>query len=113
MQKYKLNVVEPWEHSGSIIGRIVRIVSPVCIVYESDSYLDFNGLKGRLLILHCRYANQLVNDQNGFELHFNGGIFLENKYDDKDEKYLKTNSHFVVIGYLERSGVATFVWTVS
>ncbi|MRG44193.1 hypothetical protein GFS24_03660 [Chitinophaga sp. SYP-B3965] len=108
MTKYKIMVSEPWDFEGPaganlIIGNIVKKISPLLIVFESDHLLNFGSFEGRILILKPRYEKEVLSDENSFEGIVGGAIFLSDNYEYKDIEYLEKNSKYVFIGSLREN----------
>jgi hypothetical protein len=108
MTKYKIIVSEPWDFNGPvganlIIGEIVKVISPLFIVFKSDYLLNFEGKIGNILILKPRYEKQFLTEENNYEGTVGGGMLLIDNYEDKDEKYLEENSKYVLIGSLKKN----------
>jgi hypothetical protein len=105
--KYRITVSDPWDFEGPsgenvIVGEIVRILSSICVIFKSDTLLNFDGRSGKLLILKSRYAGQNLAKENGYEGTVGGAFLLTEKYEDFDEKELEDNSKYVLIGRLEK-----------
>jgi hypothetical protein len=105
MTKYKITVSEPFDFIGPIggnliVGEIIKVLSPLLIIFKSDHLLSFEGKLGRILILKPRYEKQVLNQENNYEGTVGGGLLLIEDYEGKDEKYLEANSKYVLIGQL-------------
>ena len=103
---YQISVGEPWNYDGPdgpniIKGAILKVVSSNCIVFKSNSFLQFDKHGGDILVLSTRYQgddfaalDRLVN--------VNGALLLIEYHDALSEVELKQNAKFVIIGSLEK-----------
>jgi len=105
--KYFITVSEPWDFESSdgqniIKGSILSIKSTQCIVFRSNSYLQFDDVKGNILILTPRhYGYDFSNFQNEI-IAFNGGILLREYNEELSENELRENTKFVIIGSIRK-----------
>jgi hypothetical protein len=105
--KYKILVGEPWDYKSAIgenliTGKILKVISPLTIIFQSDDLLSFDGKIGYILILKPRSMKQVFTQENNYEGIVGGGLLLINDHENKDEKYLEANSKYVLVGSLER-----------
>lgn len=99
-----ISVDEPWEFKGdkgvnTIKGTIIKILSPTCLIFKSESVLSFDGYTGQIMILSPRYANTNFYSKNHKKI-INGGLLQkEFVFDDSvNEQTLKNEAKFVIIG---------------
>jgi len=107
MGKYKIIVNEPWDFEGQfgnnvITGVIIKVLTPFMIIFKSDYMLNFNGIRGQLLILKPRYEKQLFSKETCYEGTVGGAILLSNEYEENEEKYFEANRKYILIGSLEK-----------
>jgi hypothetical protein len=103
--KHKIIVSEPWDFEGhnmtnEIVGIIIKVVSPSCLIFKSDEELTFEEKSGQLIVLKSRYESQ---DLTNFEGTVGGGLLTIEKYDELNELELEENSSYVFIGSLGNS----------
>lgn len=87
--KYFISVGEPWNFESPdgqniINGRIVKILSATCLIFESNYELDFNKNKGSIFILFPRHLNNDFTDLKNLNTYIViNGCFLTKEYNDK------------------------------
>ena len=107
-EKYFITVSEPWDFESSdgqniIRGNILSIKNNQCIVFKSNNDLQFNDVKGNILILFPRhYGYDFSNFYNEI-IAFNGGLLLTEYDENLSEKELEENSKFVIIGSIRET----------
>ncbi|MCL4642056.1 MAG: hypothetical protein M5Z89_23835 [Olivibacter sp.] len=84
MGRYKITISEPWDFEGQfgnnvITGVIIKVLTPCMILFKSDYMLNFNGIRGQLLILKPKYEKQFFSKETGCEGTVGGAIFLSNE----------------------------------
>jgi hypothetical protein len=107
MAKYKILVSEPWNYKGTagdnlIVGKVIKVLSPIGVIFKSDHLQNFDGTTGTLLLLKARYEKQVLNIEHNYVGTVGGGLILIDDYKAKDEKYLEANSKYVLIGSLDK-----------
>ncbi|MCR8640340.1 hypothetical protein [Leptospira interrogans] len=104
-KSYYISVGEPWDFVGPdgknlINGKVLKKISPTCLVFKTNYLLEYEGSKSNILILSPRHYDSNFDDLNkeGDLVTINGGI-LFNKYSDNlTENELKNTAKFFVIG---------------
>ena len=106
-EKYFLSVGDPWDFESPdgqniIRGNILNIKSDKCIVFKSNHYLQFDDVKGNILILFPRYqGDNFLNFENEI-IAFNGNVMLIDYNEQLCEKELLKNTKFVIIGTIRK-----------
>jgi hypothetical protein len=106
-EKYFITVSEPWDFESSdgqniIKGSILSIKSSQCIVFRSNNYLQFDDVKGNILILTQRhYGYDFSNFKNEI-IAFNGGVLLGEYNEELSESQLREKTKFVIIGSMRK-----------
>ena len=105
--KYKLIVDVPWDfnYNGSnvLYGTVVKQLSHTFLLFKSDNLLSFEGQENYILILKPRYQKGTFDLESDDEMIVGGALYLENEYEEKDERYLMAHSQYVLIGSLKRA----------
>lgn len=107
-EKYFITVSEPWNFGSSdgqniIRGSILSIKSNQCIVFKSNNDLQFDDVKGNILILTPRhYGYNFSNFQNEI-IAFNGSVLLGEYSEHLSENELRENAKFVIIGSIRET----------
>jgi hypothetical protein len=104
--KYTITVSEPWDYespngTNAIHGRLVKEVSSDCVIFKSDVELDFDGHKGKLLVLQSRYENKLIKHNGSYHGTVCAGLLLSEKL-NVPLSTLEKNSKYVFIGSFEK-----------
>ncbi len=105
-EMYKITVSEPWDYNGAnepnvIHGFILKALSTDCLIFQSDINLEFNGDKGKWLLLKSRFENTPLRTNNNYYGVVNGGLILTNDLTVSPD-ILESKSKFVLIGTLEK-----------
>ena len=103
---YEIVVSEPFGYKNTfseniIYGKIIKVLSPLAILFQSDFQLEFDGSEGSILLLKTRYEGQTLTIQNSFQGTV-GGFILTSDYDNKDLNYLESHNKYVIIGGLRK-----------
>ena len=104
MNTQRLTVSEPWDFKSShgdnfVRGKVVRLIDPENLIFESEEPISVAGKTGRVLILSTRYENESF-EQEPYSNTVNGGILQDGDYQDGSAKSLKEKASFVLIGSL-------------
>lgn len=104
--KYRILVSEPWDYDGAegqnlIVGKIIKELSPNCIVFESESELVFDNNKGKKLVLKSRHNDNIKNEKGEYQGAVNGGLILSDIMSNQVNA-IENESKFVIIGTLEK-----------
>ncbi len=105
-EMYKITVSEPWDYEGVngpnvIHGFILKALSTDCLIFESDSNLEFNGDKGKWLLLKSRFENMPLRTNDDYYGVVNGGLIFTDDL-TVSPNVLESKSKFVLIGRLEK-----------
>jgi hypothetical protein len=112
-EEYSIIVSEPWNFESPdgqniIKGSILNIKSNQCIVFKSNYYLQFDEIKGNILILTSRHYGVDFSNFNDERLAFNGSVLLIEYNEQLNENELLKNTKFVIIGSVKKiSGTET------
>lgn len=103
---YKITVSEPWDYDGPngpnvIHGFILKALSTDCLIFESDSDLEFNGDKGKRLFLKSRYENKPLKTNDDYYGVVGGGLIFTDDLTVPPD-ILESKSKYVLIGTLEK-----------
>jgi hypothetical protein len=106
-EKYFITVSEPWNFESSdgqniIKGNILSIKSNQCIVFKSNCYLQFDEVKGNILILTPRHYGYDFSKFQDEIIVFNGSILLREYNEQLSENELRGSSKFVIIGSIRK-----------
>lgn len=107
--KFRIIVGEPWDYEdrhgdNTIEGRIVRVVSPQSVVFQSDEIVEFKEQRGRILLLGTRYEGDTLDlTKRGRVETIAGGLYLGTNYRKGDYTALENDSIYVLIGSLHRA----------
>ena len=60
---HRISVGEPWNYEGAggknlILGKIIKILDKNALFFESKNELEFDGHRGKYLLLHPRSEKQ-------------------------------------------------------
>jgi hypothetical protein len=99
-KKYFILVSVPWDFESPdgqniIKGNILSIKNNHCIVFKSNHFLQFSGIKGNVLILTPRYSGDNFSNFADEIIVFNGGILLKEYNEQLKENELLENRKFV------------------
>ena len=100
-----IKVSDPWNFESPdgeniIKGSILSQRSVQCIVFRSNYCMQFDGVKGFVLILiprHCGHDFSKLHDEI---IAFNGSILFREYSEQLSENELRKDSKFVIIGSL-------------
>lgn len=104
--KHIITVSEPWDFVGAtgnntVTGKVIKIISPVTAIFKSDVVLNFDDNTGNILILKPRYEKETFVNEMDLHLTVGVGLYLLDSYEGKDEKFLESNSKYILIGSLK------------
>lgn len=102
---YTITIAEPWDFESPdgkniIRGIILSIVNSYLIIFKANYLLNFDGISGDILILSPRFKERGFESIATKEVDVNGGLFLDDYSKGFEEKKLKKNCKFVLIGTL-------------
>jgi hypothetical protein len=105
--KYVISVAEPWDFESPdgqnvIKGTILSKKSNQCLIFKSNHYLQFNDIKGNILILTPRYYGCDFSNFQNDTIAFNGSILLREYDEQLSENSLQENAKFVIIGAIKK-----------
>lgn len=100
-----ITVSEPYDftnsNEGNIIrGEIINIVEDNCLIFKTNNILNFDDIKGDILVLFVRSGNINSFLDFGTRISINGGFLLTEYHSNLSIDFLKENSKFVLIGTL-------------
>lgn len=103
---YKITVSEPWDYDGPngpnvIYGFILKALSSNCLIFESNSDLEFNGYKGKRLLLKSRYEKEQLKTNDYYFGTVGGALILTDDLTLPSD-ILESKSKYVLIGSLEK-----------
>lgn len=106
-EEYYISVGEPWDFESQdgqnvIKGRIISFRSNDCIVFKSNYCLNFDDVRGDVLILTPRHREHDFSDLINGMVVINGGVLLEEYNENLDEEKLKESMKFKIIGSIRR-----------
>lgn len=102
--KCYISVGEPWDFESSdgpniLKGRIIRVFSPKCVVFEANQPVACKGYEGRIFVLHPRYYNTSF-DQSLTGITVNGAILTVPWDAISSEEDLEGKVKYAIIGGL-------------
>lgn len=103
--KYIISVSEPWDFKSPdgenvIKGEVINKKDDYFIVFKSDYYLEFNGVKSNILILKPRCYNfSTLGDKI---ITINVGLLYQQYNEFLSQKELEDKLKFVIIGSIEK-----------
>lgn len=112
MKKYRIVVSEPWDFQSKdgknlIVGEIIERINDHCILFKSNSLLNFGETSSNILKLTPRFKGDDLLNLNE-EVDVNGGLF---KGQDPSGNTINTignsdeNFTFVLIGSIKRIAI--------
>jgi hypothetical protein len=103
--KYFISVGEPWDFESPdgqniIRGFVLKIISATCLIFKANYLLNIGGVKGDVLVLTPRDLDGSFYElKNDFDyLTVNGGLLLVEYDENYNEKIVKDNSKFIIVG---------------
>ncbi|WP_026714016.1 hypothetical protein [Flavobacterium daejeonense] len=106
-ETYIITIAEPWDFESPdgkniIRGTILSIIDSVFLIFKTNYILNFGGISGDILILSPRFKDDNFNNVTSKKISVNGGLFLNDYNTGLEERKLKDNSKFVLIGTLNK-----------
>lgn len=106
-RSYIITVSEPWDFNNSnneniIRGNIINIVGDNCLLFKAIDVLNFDNIKGDILVLLVRSGDINSFLDFGTTISINGGLLLSEYRENLSINFLKENSKFVLIGSLSK-----------
>jgi hypothetical protein len=107
LNNYFISVGEPWDFKSQygpyiIKGKIAKVISEKCLLFETNFHLDFENIKSNILVLTQRHEGiDFKNLVQNF-ITINGGLILPNFNIEASEKEIKENSKFIITGSLKK-----------
>jgi len=104
-----IGVGNPWDFTGPdgdnlIIGKLIKIVTPDCAIFQSNHSISVGGVTGNLFFLSSRYQNyDIYSSFAEINLWTCGvGIYTgsDDTYLNMHRQQLEENSKYVIIGGL-------------
>ena len=107
MENYSISVGEPWDFKGIdgpniIYGTVVEKLNDQCLIFQSNHYLQFGNINGKLLMLSPRYHDSDFSSLANSLIVINGSILLKDYSKDWTEEDFQNNSKFVIIGSINK-----------
>jgi len=109
-EKYFISVGEPWDFESPdgqnvIKGNIINIKSNQCIVFKSDHCLNFDDIKGNIIILTPRHQDNDFSELASELIVINGSVLLKEYNEKLSEKELQQNAKFEIIGSIRKEQI--------
>ncbi len=104
-----ISVGEPWNFTGPdgdnlVIGKLIKIVTPDCAIFQSNHQIEVDGIKGNIFFLFTRHSNYDIytSFQEINSWTCNIGLYTGNdaSYLNMSREQLEKNSKYVLIGGL-------------
>ncbi len=105
-QLYYLSVGEPWnfetpDGQNIVKGEIIKNVDDNCLIFQSNHILQFDNIKGNILVLSPRYKKPDFSSLSTEDININGGV-LTTSYENLTSEELFKDSKFVIIGSVRK-----------
>ena len=97
LNNYFISVGEPWDFKSQygpyiIKGKIAKVISEKCLLFETNFHLDFENIKSNILVLTQRHEGIDFKNLGQNFITINGGLILPNFNIEASEKEIKENS---------------------
>ena len=104
---YYISVGEPWDFKSQdgpniIKGNILKALSNRCVLFRTNFYLDIENIKSNILVLSPRNREIDFNNLDQGFVSINAGLLFPEFSIESNEKELKQNSKFIIIGSLSK-----------